>query len=569
MTPEERYKITSNDFADLIIAYNENQFILNQFQPNTVQIMNDRYAIVYVPNQEINEHAISTFGYTAFPNGYALLSQRSLDESGVIRIRNTPIFNLRGSGVMVGIIDTGIDYTNPIFRRADGTSKILAIWDQTIDSEDRYPEGMFYGTVYDAEQINLALQSENPYDIVPSRDEIGHGTMMAGIAAGSEDDANNFSGVAPDSDIVVVKLKQAKALLREFYSIPMDVPCYQENDIMWAMQYLVSLSFQFERPLAICIGLGTSQGSHDGRDYLSDYINVAGSIPGVAVTVAGGNEGNTRRHFYNTIDQSIGYTNVELNVGENTPGFTMELWGAAPGIYSIEIASPSGERVPRIEDSLIANREINFVFETTVIFVDYIAVEANTGDQLILMRFQNPSPGVWNFTVFGRGDIPLSFHIWLPVGPFISSDTYFLQANPYTTITNPGNALVPITVTAYNPLNETLYQASGKGYTRINQVVPSLVAPGVNILSPNLAQGFEMVTGTSAAAAHTAGITAMILEWGVVRENYPGTSTIEAKKFLIRGARRSVSLKYPNKDWGYGMLDIYNAFNILRAGTNR
>lgn len=564
MTREERFKITSNEFADIFVVHNRNEAIINKYAAFSLHIMNDRFAIAYLPVEQINEYSIRDLGYAVFPSSYGLCSERSLEVSGVERIREAPSFNLLGEGVTVGIIDTGIDYTHPAFLNADGTSRISSIWDQTIDSEDQYPEGIFYGTVYTKDQINQALSSETPFDIVPSRDEIGHGTMLAGVAAGSILAESNFSGVVPNAELIVVKLKQAKPIQREIFVIPEDVPCYQENDIMWGIQYVIQAARSLNRPVSICLGLGSSQGPHDGRDYLSSHVSVGADFPGVTITIAAGNEGNSRRHYFGIIDPVAGYNTVELNVGENENGFSMELWGNAPATYSIDITSPSGETVPRIAEGLQISRQISFVFEETVIYVDYKMVENQSGDQLILLRFRNPTPGIWTFQVYGRGNFPGSFHIWLPIDDFISSNTYFIQSNPYTTITAPGTALVPITVTAYNPVNRTLYENASRGYTRINVIKPELAAPGVNILGPNLEQGFSEYTGTGAAAAHTAGICAMILEWGNVRGNYFGIDSVEIKKFLIRGAQRSARQLYPNRDWGYGMIDIFEVFNVLR-----
>lgn len=565
MTQEERFKIISEEYADFIIEYRGNEVILERFNNYTIHIMNDREAVIYVPVAEIGENSLRMFGYSAIPNCFGMVSEQSLSASGVLRIRNHPAFNLRGQGVLIGVVDSGIDYTNPVFFRMDGTTKIISIWDQTIDSENGFPPNTFYGTEYHSEQINQALASANPLEVVPSIDEIGHGTMIAGIAAGAEDEVNNFSGVVPDSDLVVVKLKQAKNVIRDVYVLPYDVPCYQENDIMWGVQYLISVARKLQRPIAICIGLGTSLASHDGRDTLSSHLSIVGDFPGVTITVAAGNEGNARKHFFGTINAETGVTTVELNVGENERGFAMQLWGAPPSTYSIDILSPSGEYIPRIAESLIVNRDVSFLFEQTQISIDYSMVETETGHQLIFMRFRNPTPGIWRFQVYGRGDIPGTFHIWLPLSSFISNSTYFVQPNPYTTITSPGNAVVPITVTAYNPNNDTLYLNSGKGFTRTGIIKPELAAPGVGILSPTLEHGFTEVTGTSAAAAHTTGITAMLLEWGTVRGNYAGLDTVEVKKFLIRGAKRSQSLLYPNRDWGYGIIDIFNVFDTLRS----
>lgn len=568
MTQEERYKIISNDYCDFLIRYNGNPASLDRYQEYSVQIINSFFAVIYVPIAQITREFLSQFAYPSLPYCYALASEQSLEASGITRLRRIPDFNLRGSGVVVGIIDTGIDYTNPVFQHADGTTKIMSIWDQTIDSEDGYPKVRYlsyYGTEYTSEQINAALQSNNPLELVPSKDEIGHGTMLAGIAAGSEDDANSFSGVAPDADLIIVKLKQAKNITKELTAIPPDVICYQENDILWALQYVIDAARSLRRPLALCIGLGTSQGAHDNSGPLNTIVSITSNFPGVALTVAAGNEGSARRHFYSSLNPTDPPVIVELNVADDEYGFTMEFWGAPPIIYTFDILSPNGEYIPRIAESLVVNREISFFFERTVIDLVYNMVEAETGKQEVLLRFRNPAPGVWKFQVYGRGDLEGEFHIWLPAGNFISNNTYFVNSNPYTTLTSPANCFVPLTVTAYNSNTEVLYANSGRGYSTSNILNPDLTAPGVNIKCPDLQHGFTTMTGTGAAAAHAAGITALMLEWSIVKNNLPGMDTVGIKKFLIRGARRRSNLNYPNRDWGFGIIDIYNSFNILRT----
>lgn len=565
MTEEERRRITSNDYVDLIIDWNNDMRVFNRYPGSVPHIMNERFAIVYLPASQLTQRSVSELGYRVFPACYALESKRSLDASQVTRLRRIPVLNLRGEGVLVGIIDTGIDYTNPAFLKPDGTTRIYAIWDQTIDG-DNYPEVPAYGTQYFSEDINRALQNENPLSIVPSMDENGHGTKLAGIAAGSEIAASNFSGVAPDSELIIVKLKQIKENLRTFFFIPEGVPCYQENDIMWAFQYIVDTAASLRRPVAVCIGLGTSQGSHDGLGALSSLINVGGDFTGVVATVSAGNEGNSKRHFYSEIDSTVGSTIMEINVADNENGFVLEIWGQAPNTYSVDILSPNGEYIPRIPEGLRVSREIGFVFERTRISLYYNMVDTSAGDQLILMRFNNPTPGIWTIKIYTRGDMKGIVHSWLPSDTLISSNTYFIQSNPYTTITSPGDAEVPITVTAYNPDNNNLYQRASRGYTRVGVIKPDIAAPGVNIQAPELNHGYGLVTGTGAAAAHTAGITALILEWGIIRGNYPNLDSLAVKKFLIRGAQTNPNLIYPNRNWGYGMIDIYNVFNILNSG---
>src|SRR5690606_10214873 len=148
------------------------------------------------------------------------------------------------------IIDTGIDYRNLIFRKPDGTTKITSIWDQTIETGPS-PEDANFGTIYTSSQINQALIADDPLSVVPSVDENGHGTMLAGIAAGNDVEAENFYGVAPDSELVIVKLRQAKQGVREFLMVPDNVVCFQENHVIWALLYCTSVARQLNRPLVI------------------------------------------------------------------------------------------------------------------------------------------------------------------------------------------------------------------------------------------------------------------------------------------------------------------------------
>lgn len=565
MTREERERIISEDYADLLVVYSVDQQFFEQFTDATVHIINNILAIVHVPVSQITESAVSELGYSVMPSLYGIISQASLEASGIQRIRNIPSFDLRGQGVLIGIIDTGVDYTNPIFQYADGTTRIVSIWDQTIVSEDD-PEGFFYGTEFTRDQINSALQSENPFELVATKDEIGHGTMIAGIAAGNEVPERGFSGVAPDAEFVVVKLKPAKKYLKNFFRIPLDALCYQENDILQGIVYLRDVAIRLNRPLAICIALGTSQGAHDGRGTLSNFLSLQAETIGTAVVIAAGNEGNARRHYHGIIDQRVGYDIVELSVAENENNFSMELWGSSPDIFSIDILTPSGEYVPRIDARLDETFEFSFIFESTRIVVDYQMVESQSGDQLILVRFTDPAPGIWQFRVYAQGNLSMEFDIWLPMGNFISSDTFFIRTTPYTTILSLGNARIPITTTAYNMVDDSLYLEASRGFTRIDVIKPEIAAPGVEILAPSLNHDFVRVTGTSPAAAHVTGVAAMLLEWGMVRGNYPSMNSLDMKAFMTRGARRNVNIEYPNRDWGYGILDVFNIFESIRVG---
>lgn len=563
MTPEDLLKIYSNDYADFIINYSGDLTVLEKYSNNALHIVNFFNAVVHLPVSVMTEDVISRMGYAPIPTLFGFTSGASLESSGILRLRNIPRFNLRGKGVLIGFLDSGIDYTNPIFQYADNTSRISSIWDQTIIS-DQIPPDMAYGTEYTRDQINVALRSQDPYSIVPSRDEIGHGTIVAGIAAGNEVPESGFYGVATEADLVVVKLKPAKPYLKQYFRIPENALCYQENDVMFGIQYLLNYAARVNQPMVICIAIDTSQYAHDGRGAVSSWLSIQANNAGIAVLTAVGNEGSARRHYIGTINDITRFDTVELNVGPNENGFSMEIWGNTPNIFSIDILSPSGEYIPRIGIRLNETKQISFIFEPTVIFIDYQTIETQSGDQLILLRFSRPSQGIWKFKVYSRGIYPISFNIWLPMNDFISNDTFFIRSDPNITLTSLSCARIPISITAYNTDDESLYINAGKGFTRINNVKPDIAAPGVNIIAPTLTQGFALYTATSAAVAHAAGVAAMLFEWGIVNGNYPDMTTEDMKIFMIRGARRKSNIKYPNPDWGYGILDVFNIFESIR-----
>jgi len=564
MTPQEIEMIYSNNYADFLVEYYGIPSVLDKYRNTAIRIVNYFTAIVYLPKSYMSPELLIKSGYS-IPAVYGVTNESTLEASGIIRLRNIPNFDLRGKGVLIGFADSGIDYTNPIFQNADKSTRIAAIWDQTIIS-DQPQKDIPYGTEYSREQINAALKSEDPYQIVPSKDEIGHGTMVAGIAAGKEVPEQNFYGVAPDAELVAVKLKPAKPYLKEYYQIPDNEICYQENDLLFALQYLLNYSYKVNKPIVLCISCDTSRYARDGYDMLSTWLSLQASYAAVAVLVPAGNEGNGRRHYYGVVNEQPGYDTVELNVGPTGAGFTMEIWGSPPNIFTLDIISPSGEYIPKIIVKLNEIQEIRFVFEPTIIYIHYQIIEAQTGDQLISLRFINPAKGIWKFNIYSKGIFPTNFHIWLPMKNFAPPETYFIRSNPDTTLLSLSCANIPITVTAYNTSDNSLYTEASIGYTRIERVKPDIAAPGVNIVSPNLSQGFSLVSGSSAAVAHAAGIAAMLFEWGTIEGHYINMTTQDIKVFMIRGARIDSNKSYPNKNWGYGILDVYSIFESLKKG---
>ncbi len=557
-----REQAVSNDFFDFIISYVDTPFIT--VTSDCIQRIDEDYDIFYYAREGLPDLNVAGYSYEVIPKCFGLLDQTALEASGILRMQNQPALRLRGNGVLVGFIDTGIDYTNPLFRFSDGSTRILSIWDQELQSGTP-PQGILYGSVYRREEIDRALLSDNPYELVPSRDENGHGTFLAGVAAGGEDVRADFIGAVPEASIAVVKLKEAKQYLKDFYFIPDGVPVYQENDIMLAVSYLNGLAMIYDMPLVICLGVGSSMGNHGRTGAVSTYLNYICGRRKRCVVAAAGNEANARRHFQGELSAGMNYEDVQINVEQDMRGFYVELWAKAPELYAVAVISPTGEQIPRVPVRAGASLEFRFVFEQTTVSVDCWSEPRETASQLVYLRFKEPKQGIWIVRVFPQNVITGNYHMWLPMQQMTDGEVFFLRSNPDMTITDPGSATQVITPGGYNAANEALYLNSGRGYTIDGEVKPDFVAPAVEVYGPGLRQNYVTYTGTSAAAALTAGACAQIMQWGFVDLNEPRLSNAGIKNMLIRGADRDNERSYPNREWGYGTLDVYQAFLNLRG----
>ena len=557
-----REMILSNDYADFIGEQVYQPFYSGEEGVCSIAI-NTRYTFYSTIRSSVGEINPSTYPCNAIPKIYTTMDTTSMESSGIIRAQEQPVLKLKGKGVIIGLLDTGIDYRNRVFLDAYGKTRIAAVWDQTIQTGTP-PEGMVYGSEYRAEDINRALTSEDPYEVVPSRDENGHGTFMAGIAAGREDVEADFVGAAPEAMIAMVKLKPAKEYLKEVYAVSGEAPVYQETDLLFGLQYLINLQIEMKMPLVVFVGVGTNLGGHIGSGPLAESLALEGIRPGRCVVVPAGNEANAGHHFYGMMGDSTQYEDVEIRVEEQGGSFAAELWANPPETFSIAITSPSGEQVPRIPTGRGGRRVLTFIFERTVIEVDNVLVTACYGSQLIRMKFIDPTPGIWKVRVYNDDGGNGIFNIWLPVTGFIGEGTVFLQSNPDTTITDPGNSTGVITTGAYNHRSNSIYINSGRGYTRFGALKPDLAAPGVEVYGPGLNNQFTRKSGTSVAAAHVAGAAASLLSWGIVEGNDTEMGTGEVRAYLIRGAKRYGNRLYPNREWGYGALDLYQVFVSLQ-----
>lgn len=569
--------VASEDFAEFIAPYftTPEEFIRSQ-GTDCIDFVNSTLAVVYVPLSTVTPSTYTSYTYSAVPKLYSLLDVTSMDAAGITPAGELPVLNNQGAGVIVGFVDTGINYTDSLFRNADGSTRIIGIWDQTnnsdnsnnIENETAKPFSAFsalYGTQYTAEEINLALNSDNPASIVPTRDENGHGTFLASIAAGNRDERAGFSGAAPQASIAMVKLKPAKQYLRDFYLIQDGADAYQENDIMMGVSYLYFLARKYSMPLVVCIPLGTNMGSHMGMSRLGQYLNQVSLSNGSAVITAAGNETGARHHFRAVMDADTDEVTAELRVGEREAGFSMELWAENMGAYTVGFISPTGEVAREISVPLRGENTVSFLLEQTQITVYTQIADVSAGSQFIFMRFENPMSGIWRILIRNSLDIRETFHIWLPVRGFISDETYFLRPDPDTIITDPGNARYPITVTAYDHTKNSIYIHASRGYSLSGRIKPDLAAPGVNILGASVSgRRLTRMSGTSVSAAHLAGAAAILLNWGVLNANYPYLNTPVLKSIFVRGAQRNPALTYPNREFGYGTLNLYEAFLHLR-----
>ncbi len=552
-------KIIDDNYYDIIIS---NVMIPTYDTGDNITYMDIRNSLAHIPNTPVDPCDLGRYPYNAFPSILSLNSSISIEKSGIGTVQRNPYLALFGRGVIAAVIDTGIDYQHPAFLYNDGTTRILSLWDQTVQDGDP-PEGFTYGTEYSRENINVALKSENPLSIVPSVDTNGHGTAIASIIAGKPDEEQSFSGVVPESDLIIVKLKQAKNSLKKIFFVPEDIECYQESDLIIGLSYVTSFAQQLNRPIAICIAMGTSQSSHDGRGATSYITNYFVQQPQIGIAISAGNEANKRRHYYNSTPAEPFYNEFELRIGESDKLFSMEIWPYAPARLSIEITTPNRETTERVYPTLNECRKFGFVYNPSKIWINNFIFDEESGDPLILVRFQDPIPGVWSIRVDNIDNESFSFHTWLPAADLISDETFFLNSNPDTTITPPGTSTNPLTVPAYNQLNDSILPESGRGYTRTGYIKPDIAAPGFQITCAVPGNQYGTITGSGSAAAQAAGIISMVFEWAVPRGNYTTITGNDINSLIIRGAQQNSELTYPNNIWGYGQIDINRLFERM------
>lgn len=556
--------INAPDTVDFVVRASDNldEFLKKNSNVIVTQILAGRYAVCYAKADKfpglLNGLASSYIASLSIVLG--LLDRPSLDAAGIAKIQQQPYLDLRGRGVLMGFVDTGIDYMQQAFRYEDGTSKIRYLYDQSAIGTP--PSGFFIGTEYTNEQINQAISAKNPSDIVPQRDTVGHGTFLASVAAGRA--TEDFTGAAPNAELIVVKLKKARPYYLDLFAVPKDQEnAFGSTAVMIGVEYILKKAEELQRPVVICLGIGSNFGSHDGYSIFEEYLVEMANLPGVCICVAAGNESQARHHTQGVIQAKDESQNIDVKVTDESSSMLVTIWNGVADKISVSIRSPTGEVVARIPPKSGIENDQNLIFEHSMVRVVYFFPLEGSGGQLTVVRVLNATPGIWTITVYGDIILDGTFHAWLPLTGFAPPGVEFLAPNPYYTVTVPSTTMGIICCGAYDSFSNSLYSNTSWGPTRSEMMAPDLVAPGVNVrgIYPT---GPGTMSGTSVAAAITAGACALMMQWGVVQGNEPSFSTYQIQAYLIRGCNRSPTRLYPNTQWGYGTLDLMQTFNLMR-----
>ena len=482
-------------------------------------------------------------------------------------IKLNPYLDLTGRGVIVGIIDTGINYLNPEFIREDGTSRIISLWDQNIRSDEFQDDyNMYIGKVFTNEQINSAIQAsrnnEDPFTIVPSRDEVGHGTKVAGII-GARGENPDLEGVANGCDFVIVKLFQSTNFQRLIRENNMDPPpVYNMSELFTALEFLRNEFLRLKRPMVIYIGVGSTFGSHDGANLISRYLMDLTNYGRLCIVVGSGNEGNAQGHARGLIDGVGEISTQEFRIPREMKNFSLNIWLQRPNRASINITSPTGEASGVIVPQTGRKVTYNYIFTNTSVTVSYFTPEHFTGTELINVQFNGIKPGIWRIDLIGFYIVDGRYDIWLPPNSTLPAGVEFLTPDPENTLVVPSSTINIISVAYLGP-NNSITPTSGKGFNTNGFINPIIATTGVDILTTDLNGNPSTLSGASAATAIIAGACALLLEWGIVKGNDHSMSAIKIRSYLIYGASRNPNFTYPNVDIGYGEFNLLGTFNFI------
>ncbi|WP_459480435.1 S8 family peptidase [Clostridium saccharoperbutylacetonicum] len=532
-----------------------------------VTIINGKYAIVSTNKEiqlNIEGQIFTTIVYVAPIDLFTLQESSPVQASQAEFLQLELPLRLTGRGVTVAIIDTGIDYLEEEFIKENGETKIDYIWDQTIEPIQKNEQSVVpFGTVYNKDQIQQAIAAsrngQSPYEIVPSKDEIGHGTNMAGII-GARGKNPNLKGMVPDCNFVVIKLIEYMTVMKRFN---LQVPTYDLFSIFPAIEFLYRYSLTTNKPIVIYFPLGSNLGSHKGNGILEQYIDTVSSKSGVAFVTGSGNQGASACHASGTIPQVNDSRIIQMYISPEQKNTVIQIWVDSPNIMSLELVSPSGENTGRIRVLINGVNTYSFLFENTTILINSYFPEEMTGDQSFTIRFRNIKEGIWKFRLTGESILDGKFNLWMPPTGLSIGGTAFIPSDPYGTIMNPATSTYILTAAAYNQNNNTVVEYSGMAFLEDYVDRIDVAAGGVNALTVAPNNTTAVVNGTSVSAAVLAGACAMLFQWGIVEGNDPNIYSQTIKTYIQRGVDERGGEVYPNPQWGYGLLDVVKMFESM------
>ncbi|WP_300384003.1 S8 family peptidase [Clostridium sp.] len=565
----------NNSYFHYIVEYTGNpKKEITKYPDFRLTIINSRYAILSLPmavSYYYPNLSFETIIYIQPYDVYSLQDISPLEASQANFLQLDLPLNLKGNGVLIAVIDTGIDYLSEEFMDSDGNTRIDYIWDQsseTIINQNSILQCPF-GAIYTSEDIqkaiNLSKKGGDPYSIVPVKDTIGHGTKMSCLIGGSGKNPE-YRGVVPNCRFMVVKLAEEKKLF-DLYKVPY-TPVFNASMIFTALEFVYIYVLNFFIPVVIYLPLGTTLGSHDGNNTLDKYIDNICFTSGIAIVTGTGNEKGNGLHASGTLTQEDPIQSIDIDVSPEQKNLFVDIWVILPDIYSIDIISPSGENTGIINYVINNFSFYTFTFEETEVSIFYSVPEQSSGMERIRLQFINLQPGIWKIRIIGNLVVSGIFNAYLPQLGLTVGGTQFSPSDPYNTITNPGNSRFIITAAAYNQNNNNITSFSGMSsnasalFSRYLETI-DVAAGGVNAITIAPNNERAIVSGTSVSAAIVAGACAMLFEWGIIEGNDPNMFSQTIKTYLSRGVTERPGDIYPNPQWGYGILSIFNIFRNI------